>query len=117
MSIAQKLNLKPGTATRVMGLPGRLVPDDLVLTTSIQAEVTLLFVRTLDELDDRCAAVVAAAKADRLAWIAYPKAGQLGTDLTRAVLSEYMRKKKGIYAVRQVALDTVWSAVRFRPIE
>ena len=29
---------------------------------------------------------VAAAKADRLAWLAYPKAGQLGTDLNRDIV-------------------------------
>lgn len=116
-SIARKLSVEPGTAVRVIGLPARFVPEDLVLVDSSRADAVLVFVRTLDELDDRCAAVIAAAKAGRPAWIAYPKAGQLDTDLTRAVLSGYMREKKHVRAVGQVALDAVWSAMRFGLIE
>ena len=48
------------------------------------------------------------ASADRLASLAYPKARQLGTDLDRDFL-------RGHLPVRQVALDDVWSAMRFRP--
>ncbi|WP_224246101.1 hypothetical protein [Hyalangium gracile] len=46
--------------------------------------------------------------------MAYPKAGQLGTDLNRDVLWKHLLKE-GIQGVRQVALDPVWSAMRFRP--
>jgi hypothetical protein len=57
---------------------------------------------------------VAAARADRLAWIGYPKGGQLGTDLNRdrlvAALADH-----GVQPVRQVSLDDTWSALRFRP--
>jgi hypothetical protein len=50
----------------------------------------------------------------RLAWVAYPKSGQLGTDLNRDRLAAAL-KTEGIRPVRQVALDDVWSAPRFRP--
>jgi hypothetical protein len=52
--------------------------------------------------------------ADRLAWIAYPKAGQLDTDLNRDVLGKLL-EEEGVRPVRQIALDEVWSALRFRP--
>jgi hypothetical protein len=58
--------------------------------------------------------VVTAAQRDALTWVAYPKAGQLGTDLNRDSLAERMRAE-GVRPVRQVALDAVWSALRFRP--
>ena len=46
--------------------------------------------------------------------VAYPKGGQLGTDLNRDSLAATL-KTHGIQPVRQVALDDVWSALRFRP--
>ena len=54
------------------------------------------------------------ARRDKLAWIAYPKAGKLGTDLNRDLLSAALAGE-GVQPVRQVAIDEVWSALRFRP--
>lgn len=66
----------------------------------------------------RCGRKVGAAggsgEADRLAWIAYPKAGQLGTDLNRDILWQHLLPR-GITGVRQISIDDVWSAMRFRP--
>jgi hypothetical protein len=58
--------------------------------------------------------VLAAAREDRIAWIAYPKAGQLGTDLNRDILWKHLLAQS-ILGIRQIALDEVWSAMRFRP--
>jgi len=57
---------------------------------------------------------VEAARHDRLAWIAYHRAGQLGTDINRDSLAASVAEL-GIRPVRQVSLDEVWSALRFRP--
>jgi hypothetical protein len=57
--------------------------------------------------------LVEAAHQDRLAWIAYPKAGQLGTDLNRGRLADAI-SASGLQPVRQVSLNDVWSALRFR---
>jgi hypothetical protein len=57
---------------------------------------------------------VAAARADRLAWIGYPKGGRLGTDLNRDRLVAAMADN-GVQPVRQVSIDDTWSALRFRP--
>jgi hypothetical protein len=66
------------------------------------------------ELDEVAATALAAAARDELAWIAYPKAGLLGTDLNRDRLAELVGAR-GLRPVRQVAIDETWSALRFRP--
>jgi len=58
---------------------------------------------------------ITAAREDRLAWIAYPKAGKLGTDLNRDILARLARER-GIQPVRQIAINETWSALRFRPV-
>lgn len=114
MSLAKKLNLKAGMTVRAVGKPATVDLDDVVTTRSVKADALLVFVKTLAEVDAKCAPLVEAAKQDRLAWVAYPKAGQLGTDLHRDLLREHLGRQ-GIDTVRQVALDDVWSALRFRP--
>jgi hypothetical protein len=66
-----------------------------------------------DDLD-QLGAVTAAALADRVAWVGYPKGGKLGTDLNRDRLAEALAAH-GIQPVRQVSIDDTWSALRFRP--
>jgi hypothetical protein len=74
----------------------------------------LVFVRSSEELGRFLPDVVNPARADRLTWVAYPKGGQLGTDLNRDRLAGVLRTEK-IQPVRQVALDATWSALRVRP--
>lgn len=114
MSLAKKLNLKDGMKVRVVGKPAGVDLGDVVTTTSAKAEGLLVFVKNLAEVDAKCVPLIEAAKADRITWVAYPKAGQLDTDLNRDILYRHLLRKD-IQAVRQVALDSVWSAMRFRP--
>ncbi|MBZ4418124.1 hypothetical protein [Myxococcus sp. RHSTA-1-4] len=114
MSLAKKLNLKDGMKVRVIGKPRGIDLGDVETTTSAKAEALLVFVKTLEEVDAKCAPLIEAAKEDRIAWVAYPKAGQLGTDLNRDVLWKHLLEQD-IQGVRQVAIDDVWSAMRFRP--
>jgi hypothetical protein len=65
-------------------------------------------------LDTVAAPAITAAREDRLAWIAYPKAGKLATDLNRDILAR-LAQERGIRAVRQIAINETWSALRFRP--
>ena len=87
--------------------------NGLATTDLESAGAVLLFVRTQAEADVRSAPVVAAANGGKIAWMAYPKARQLGTDLNRDILWKLM-KEKGIEANRQISIDDVWSAMRFR---
>jgi len=116
MSLAKKLNLKDGMRMRVVGKPAGVDLGDVATVASGKADAVLVFVKTLAEVDAKTGPVKAVARADGLAWIAYPKAGQLGTDLNRDILWKHLLKQ-GIQGVRQVAIDEVWSALRFRPGE
>jgi hypothetical protein len=119
VEIARKLQLRSGTRLAVVGVPEDVelaLPDDVTRTAeAADADAVLAFVRTAGELDGTAAAALDAARADRLAWIAYPKAGQLGTELNRDRLAA-AAKERGAQPVRQVSIDDVWSALRFRPL-
>jgi hypothetical protein len=112
--LAKKLNLKKDMQLRVLAKPTDLGLSGLALMPSANAEGIIAFVTTLADVKANSGPVVEAAKADRIAWLAYPKAGQLGTDLNRDILWQYMLKK-GVQGVRQIAINDVWSAMRFRP--
>lgn len=87
---------------------------DAPTTRSINADAVLVFVRNRAKLEKHQATAIDQARADRLAWIAYPKAGKLATDLNRDILWQLLQGT-GVRPVRQVALDETWSALRFRP--
>ncbi len=114
MSLGKKLNLKEGVKVLVVGKPASVVLEGVATTTSRKADAVLVFAKTLAQVDERSAPAIAAAREDRIAWVAYPKAGQLGTDLNRDILWRHLATH-GIQGVRQIALDDVWSAMRFRP--
>jgi hypothetical protein len=114
MSLAKKLNLKAGTKLRVMGKPKEVDLGDVEVTSLANVRDVLVFVTRITDLDRVAGPMLEAARADRIAWAAYPKAGQLGTDLNRDILAKELQKR-GAQPVRQVAIDEVWSALRFRP--
>ena len=118
MDLAGKLQLKRGQSTAIVNLP-----EDVELDLGDQhpahvaperADGVIVFCRDRQELERLGDQFVPAAKRDALTWVAYPKAGKLGTDLNRDVLAELVRAR-GVQPVRQVALDDVWSALRLRP--
>ena len=114
MSLAKKLNLKAGTKLRVMGKPKEVDLGDVEVTSLANVKDVLVFVTKISDLDRVAGPMLEAARADRIAWAAYPKAGQLGTDLNRDILAKELQKR-GAQPVRQDAIDEVLSALRFRP--
>jgi hypothetical protein len=118
MDLMGKLQIKPGQRIVTIGVPGgtpSLAADGIESAASPEAaDVIVAFVRNRADLDATGDPAVAGARADKLVWIAYPKAGQLGTDLNRDTLREALATR-GVQPVRQVAIDDVWSALRFRP--
>jgi hypothetical protein len=116
MDLASKLQIKPGTVVAAVAVPAD-GPDLSGLGQRGepgQAGAVIAFAHSSGDLAGPVRPAIDAARQDRLAWIAYPKAGQLGTDLNRDVLAAALAGR-GIRPVRQVALDDVWSALRFRP--
>ena len=106
--LAKKLQVKDD-GIRVLTPPADL-DLDLPAPDGPNAGV-LVFVRDRVALDADAGPALDAARADRLAWIAYPKGGQLGTDLNRDRLWEAVEGK----GVRPVSINGTWSALRFRP--
>lgn len=121
MDVIAKLQIKPGQSVAALSVAGTLglVPDVVARDVNPPAEpgaadAVVAFARNQAELDEVAAPAIEAARQDRLAWIAYPKGGKLGTDLNRDVLAALLTER-GVQPVRQVAIDETWSALRFRP--
>ena len=116
MDVSAKLQIKPGQRIATVGMPGDVPPiaGEGAADTPEAADVVVAFVRCKAELATVAVPAIDAARRDKLAWIAYPKAGKLGTDLNRDLLSAALAAE-GVQPVRQIAIDEVWSALRFRP--
>lgn len=113
MPLAKKLQIPEGAKVCVMNPPSGFRPDFLTMG-DVHQDPVLLFVKEARELESRGKPVFEAAKKNQLVWIAYPKAGQMGTDLNRDIIWELL-KPQGIRPVRMVSIDDKWSAIRFRP--
>lgn len=115
------MQIPPAATVVVLGMPADVdleIPDDcLVVSDPFDASdaAVVSFVTRSEQLDDLAGPAIAAAREDRLAWIAYPKARQLGTDLNRDVLAALVQAR-GAQPVRSVSINDVWSALRFRPL-
>jgi hypothetical protein len=114
VDLTEKLQIKPGQSLAVLNAPsGVTLPAGTSDSEPSTASAVIGFAVRRDDLD-QLGAVIGAARADRLAWIGYPKGGKLGTDLNRDRLVQALAAH-GIQPVRQVSIDDTWSALRFRP--
>ena len=116
-SVADKLQIRPTHVVCVLhpdGVDLELPPDVAGTEDPAQATAVVLFATDRRELRARAGPLLDAARRDALAWIAYPKARHLGTDLTRDNLWECLQAQD-IRPVRQVAIDEIWSGLWFRP--
>jgi hypothetical protein len=122
-SLAQKLQIKSGKLI-VMNAPkgyaGQLAQElkDLTVSTRAagQAEAVLLFVNSLAEVDKLTLKASKLVKPEGMLWIAYAKgASKVKTDVNRDRLWAAVQPI-GWQPVRQIALDEVWSAMRFKPM-
>jgi hypothetical protein len=114
VDLTEKLQIKPGQSLAILNPPpGVALPASTAGGQPSTASAVIGFAVHRDDLD-QLGPVIGAARADRLAWIGYPKGGKLGTDLNRDRLAQALAGK-GIQPVRQVSIDDTWSALRFRP--
>jgi hypothetical protein len=122
----RKLNLKDQSTILVMDAPASFESELAALTgISIQRDAdrvegmtfVLAFVMTQAAVDT-IAAAVQKLEGDGVVWFAYPKSSskkyqcEFNRDTGWAVLGA-----AGFEAVRQVAIDADWSALRFRRVE
>ena len=118
-SPAEKLLIKPDT-TVWSSHASRLdliqpLPEDVRLVDRLeQATTALVFADDAGSLRDILAANEGQLAGPSVFWVAYPKGNR--TDLNRdslwPILGEY-----GMRPISQVAVDEVWSALRFRPLK
>lgn len=122
-SLSQKLQLKPDQRTLLLnpppGYPAHLASElagvTLLAENQEQCEAVLLFVNNLAEVASQAPEAIRLVRPDGLLWIAYPKgSSRIKTDVNRDTLWKAL-EPTGWRPVRQIALDQVWSAMRFRP--
>jgi hypothetical protein len=119
VTVARKMQIPAASTVLVLGLPADVdleIPGDCVIVSdpadAAEAAAVVSFVVRADDLDVAGPAI-AAAREDRVAWIAYPKSRQLGTDLNRDILARLV-EARGAQPDRSVSINSVWSALRFR---
>ena len=118
-SIAEKLVIKPGTAVwssdqERLELIGPLPQGVRVVATLEEATTAILFGADATSLHSLAAAHGAQLREPDTVWVAYPKANR--TDINRdsawPILAQF-----GMRPIGQVAIDEVWSALRFRRLK
>ena len=123
-SLAQKLQIKSGKLIVInapKGYADHLTKElkDLTISTRAvgQAQAVLLFVNSLAEAEKLTPKAGQLVKLGGMLWIAYPKgASKVKTDVNRDKLWAAVLPL-GWQPIRQIALDEVWSALRFKPAE
>ena len=117
-SVAQKLLIKPGNAVWVsdpdlVPLIGPL-PDGVTAAPGMDgAEVAVVVVHDEPGLRALADAHRDVLGAPRALWLLYPKGNRiaLNRDSLWRLMADY-----GVRPITQVAVDEVWSALRFRPL-
>lgn len=123
-SLIKKLGIKPKQRIIILNAPqgyreqlGTL-PSDVELVTTLDGTFDLVhvFVKNKAEVDRYAPMAIQAVKAGGLLWISYPKkSSKVTTDITRDTGWDVVWHAEW-RPVTQIAIDEVWSALRFRPI-
>ena len=118
-TVADKLLIKPGAAVWAsdrsrLALLGPL-PDGVRPADALgEADAALVFADDAVSLRAILGANVAELAEPRAFWVAYPKGNRsdVNRDSLWPILAEH-----GMRPISQVAVDDVWSALRFRALE
>lgn len=124
-SLTKKLQIKPRQRLLLLNSPPDFaeqlqpLPEGVELTDSGDGEFDFvqLFVKNGEELHRFVSAAIQQVKHDGLLWICYPKgSSKVKTDLNRDILWQLV-EPLGWTGVSLISLDSVWSAMRFRPAD
>lgn len=130
--LTKKLRLLPDHSVAILNAPDGYVdllsPGPRDMKMQLQAgqtyDAVLLFVKGVEELRSMGPSAIGATRPNGLLWIAYPKGGKTAgvTDLPatpswvqRDVLGE-VTSVTGYKPVAFVAVDDVWTALRFKKV-
>lgn len=119
----RKLRMKSGQRAIVTGSPEGCrpvladIPKDVTLVEALEGEFDFIqiFVKDRIEIEQKVDALRSAVRPGGLLWICYPKGKAIRTDLNRDILREAL-EAHGLKAVSLIAIDDVWSAMRFKPV-
>jgi hypothetical protein len=118
-TLTQKLQLKDRQSLKLFNSPAgydRFLASEGVGTAE-SSDAVLIFTNSLAEVEQIVPPAFKSFSADALVWVAYPKGSSgVKTDVNRDKLWDAL-KPTGWRPVRQIAMDNVWSALRFRPAE
>jgi hypothetical protein len=121
--VARKLGINPGMTTLIIAPPpGYLellapLPDGLTISSRAAGMYRFMqvFATRLSEINGFAKKLPKHAAPNALVWISYPKkTSRSDSDLSRDIIREAM-SEVGWRAVSIVAINEVWSALRFRP--
>lgn len=124
-AVAKKLGIKPGMRALVLSAPAgyreKLAPlpagVTIAETGSGAAHFLQLFATRKADIGKRAPKLLRQALPKALVWITYPKkTSGVESDLSREEVWNAMAPT-GWRPVTQIAIDEVWSALRFRPVE
>lgn len=123
--LAKKLQIRPGQRMALLNPPAGFqaalqpLPDGCEFADGPVGTLDYvhLFVQNREELAALWPAAAGLGKPDCLLWISYPKQSSgVATDINRDSGWGPVTAS-GLQPVRQVAIDDVWSALRFRPVD
>jgi hypothetical protein len=121
--IVKKLGIKPGMKALVIAAPDGYVrrmtplPEGVEIVTKLAGTYPFvqLFATRMAEIEKTVPGLLQRAAPGAVVWITYPKKSSgIDSDLSRDILATALTDK-GWRPVSIVALDDVWSALRFRP--
>ncbi len=124
-SIVKKLGLKPGMRALVLGAPSGYMnslaplPDRVEVSQSLGSthEFVQFFAKNKSDIAKSAKKLLQSAAPGALVWITYPKkTSGVDSDLSREAVWAAM-EGTGWRPVSQIAIDDVWSALRFRPTQ
>ena len=124
-SIVKKLGMKPGMRALVLGAPSGYLdslaplPDrvDVSQGPGSAHEFVQFFATRKSEITKSAKKLLQSAAPGALVWITYPKkTSGVESDLSREEVWASM-EGTGWRPVSQIAIDDVWSALRFRPTQ
>ncbi|HQR91816.1 MAG: hypothetical protein B7Y15_05760 [Bacteroidetes bacterium 24-39-8] len=125
-SLFEKLQLKDEKNLLIQGIPSSIEKQFAKLTyaknvtpllKSKKVEFALVFALSQQQLNNVLKEVFPALSAETKLWVAYPKtSSKIVSDLNRDCSWDLLIKN-GYESVRQVAVDNVWSAIRFKKLE
>lgn len=121
-TLAQKLYIRPGYTVALLNAPKGAadllvpLPEEVTVVTNLKgkSDLALCFIKSVADLEKSVKEIKSITDDETVLWFAYPKqSSKTKTDLTRD-RGWNILYDAGFVGVASVAIDTTWSALRFK---